>query len=231
MTYKDAVLATSGLVYYWRLNEASGNAAPTVGGVTGSVFSATRGVTGLLTRDTDTAFQFNGSSDYISFGNIGSFTGTNPFSLEVLIKQTASGATSFPTILSKESGGDWSLYVDQSLGKFSFMRKTGTGTSTYASGGTPANGSIFHLVATYDGSNQRLYVNGVLSATTANAGTAQTSTSSFQLGRANTATDYFPGVIDEPAIYNVALSQATITAHYNQVTNPTGGGGRSFILW
>ena len=50
------------------------------------------------------------------------------------------------------------------------------------------------MAATYDGSNVRLYVNGVLAATTPKSGAIATSTNPLQLGGDSIYGQYFSGL-------------------------------------
>ncbi|EEF58391.1 LamG domain-containing protein [Pedosphaera parvula] len=100
-----------------------------------------------------------------------------------------------------------------------------TGSSTVSSAtiyddlnaGTVTNGVWTHVVATFDGSVKRLYIDGVL------AGTETTnvfaSTSLWRIGADNTfqasAGNHLTGWIDEPAIYWQPLTQAQVLNHYN----------------
>ncbi|MBU5678907.1 MAG: DUF2341 domain-containing protein [Candidatus Aenigmarchaeota archaeon] len=64
------------------------------------------------------------------------------------------------------------------------------------------------IALTYDGSYQRLYVNGLESASTPKTETIATSNSPLII--------FNPGILDEVRIYNRALSQNEIIAHYER---------------
>jgi beta-lactam-binding protein with PASTA domain len=68
-----------------------------------------------------------------------------------------------------------------------------------------------HLATTYDGANQRFYVNGVLVGTTARTGTIAVSNGAIRIGgNASSTGEFFNGMIDEVRIYNRALTAAEI---------------------
>ena len=69
-----------------------------------------------------------------------------------------------------------------------------------------------HLATTYDGANQRLYINGVLVATKAQTGAIAAANQPLRIGGNNVSGEFFQGLIDEVRIYNRALSAAEITA-------------------
>jgi len=67
----------------------------------------------------------------------------------------------------------------------------------------------YHLVGTYDNSNLKIYVDGVLKATTSHSGTILTNGVEFAVGRSVTG-EYINAIIDDVRVYNRALSQAEI---------------------
>lgn len=74
--------------------------------------------------------------------------------------------------------------------------------------GTIVPGNWYHIVGTYDGNRTRVYVNGVLSGTGAQAlsGAIATNSGSFRLGYKSASNiDYTDGKIDEVRVYNRAL--------------------------
>ena len=75
-----------------------------------------------------------------------------------------------------------------------------------------------NVVATFDGTNKRIYVNGVLKATSSNlTGTVtQNSTGTSYIGIFGSFAGYpFNGKISNTTIYNRALSSTEITQNYN----------------
>jgi hypothetical protein len=85
---------------------------------------------------------------------------------------------------------------------------------------------FYHVVGVFDGSRIKLYVNGSLVANNAFTSTPRpNSNSSIPLtfgARADGVSGYFnyTGTIDEAAIYNAALSDAQILAHYQAGIDP-----------
>jgi Concanavalin A-like lectin/glucanases superfamily/PASTA domain len=68
-----------------------------------------------------------------------------------------------------------------------------------------------HLATTYDGTNQRMYVNGVLVSTVAGTGGINQANGALRIGgNASSTGEFFQGLIDEVRVYNRALSQAEI---------------------
>jgi beta-lactam-binding protein with PASTA domain len=73
-----------------------------------------------------------------------------------------------------------------------------------------------HIATTYDGTNQRFYVNGVLVQTVVNPGAMVQSNGALRIGGNNSSFyEFFAGLIDEVRVYNRALSAAEITTDMN----------------
>ena len=76
---------------------------------------------------------------------------------------------------------------------------------------TFSEGNWHHVVATYDGTSSKLYVDGSLEGQVAIAGTITPSTAPLAIGRNGIQdTDRFRGSIDDVRIYDRALSAAEV---------------------
>jgi hypothetical protein len=115
-----------------------------------------------------------------------------------------------------------------------FVARAGTGTTQLARVTVPAravaNGGPYYLALTYDGTTLTLYVNPVDHFDPANPGaTAQQQASTAITYAPNTSADFligasnfpgpaehffFPGIISDVAVYNVALDFSKIQEHY-----------------
>ena len=76
-------------------------------------------------------------------------------------------------------------------------------------------GQWAHLAATYDGTTQRLYVNGSEVAHRRISGFIETSDGVLRIGGNSIWGEYFKGYIDEVRIYNRALSSSEIQNDMN----------------
>jgi alpha-tubulin suppressor-like RCC1 family protein len=122
---------------------------------------------------------------------------------------------------------DRHLYVGNDGGLYFGLNDIGVGLKTvkYGGGGktgplTVTNGAWHHAVATFDGSNMRLYVNGNLIQQTActNAGSSDGywRVGGFKLnGWLNASDSYFWGQIASVKIYNYALNGTDVLANFN----------------
>jgi hypothetical protein len=73
----------------------------------------------------------------------------------------------------------------------------------------------YHIVGNFDGSNFRLYINGVNLVTTANGGTPASNTGGIRLMRRWDGDEYWGGHLSTVRIYNRALSDQEILQNYN----------------
>lgn len=233
--YSDLVLATSGLVSYWRLNEPSGATATDSMSGNNGTYNGTPGYSAasVIPRDTDASIQFSGD-DHISFASSVPFT-TTAFSFEAWIVIDAwSASLTIANIWNGAFGAGWVLKLPDSSpnGRMNlYVNYTVSGGKDLFSTGwnlaTP-----YHIVATCDGTYQRLYRNGVNVATSGpwSAAVADSGGMVFGIGYM-TATGGFKwqGKIDDAAFYNVALSPTTIRQHYN-VGSGMGGVAKNFQL-
>ena len=79
-------------------------------------------------------------------------------------------------------------------------------------------GVWYHVAATYDGNQSKLYVNGVLEVLATPGFALDYDTTPIFIGTSGTWAPYlsmFGGIIDEPSIYNRALAASEIAAIYN----------------
>jgi hypothetical protein len=172
------------------------------------------------------AFSFDGTSSYIRVPDNPSLHFTNAMTIEAWIYPTSLGA--YQNIVSK---WDWpganaqKAYTASLLpgGQANFtICNDGScaqwpgGASCYVSGTSslPVN-QWTHFAGTYDGSHLSIYVNGVSeNQVVCNSGIFP-GTNDLVIGVLVPGLSPFAGLIDEPAVYNRALSAAEIQAIYN----------------
>lgn len=227
-TYSDLILATSGLVRYWRLGDASSPAVDLVSSDNlAGVNTPTFGATGLLPNgDTDKAVDLESSStQYLTAADAASLDLGDIFSVEFWVKPETLGPGD-QHVVSKGAGA-YDVYINSSgaLG----LVKPGT-ANVVAATSNMSNGSVYYCVCTKTGSTVKLYLNAVdVTGTVTN----QTFTDNalalfvgvFNLAGAAFAGTYLDGVLDEVAIYNVAISAGTVSAHYSAGTTASAARG------
>ncbi len=215
--------SAAGPVGYWKLDETSGtSAADSTGyGNTGTyVGSPTLNVAppSALTFPSR-AVTFNGSSQYVNVADSPSLNMTAAISISAWIEQTNTATAVVGHIFAKSNSGagdrQYTLEVggsgNSNLISLNIRKNDDSTWYTARDTSTISNGTWYHFVGTFDGSNVRLYRNGVLVATTPYVGTINAGTGKSASINSNTGY-YFNGSIDDVRIYNRALSQAEITA-------------------
>lgn len=219
VNYAPVVLADTPLGY-WRLDETSGtSAADSSGnGRTGTYTGGfTLNQTGALV-DGNAALLLNGSSGYVTMGDIAAFEFTGAFSVEAWVKFTST--SNFIVSKSLNTAAGWFLGVTAS-GNVQFFAATAAIATVFnvQSGSAFNNGLYHHVVATWDGTTNangvKLYIDGVLNAQgTAGAGTIAQNAAPFLIGAWHTTpASFFGGTVDEVAVYGAELSAARVAAH------------------
>jgi hypothetical protein len=75
-------------------------------------------------------------------------------------------------------------------------------------------GQTYHVVGTYNGSDQRVFINGQQKPAKLQTGAITQNPNGFFIGSWNGTTEFFNGVIDEMAVYKTSLSNQRVQAHY-----------------
>ncbi len=229
---------TNGLVGWWPFN---GNANDISGnGNNGTVNGAT------LTTDrfgsSNSAYSFNGTSNFISIPDNNSLDFTTTYTISVWVQIPDYSTPQFPngsgstdavrTILGKPRSSGWtsgysinSVYeVYQGLSNnFTHTNHDGTFQSILASNSPLPLNSWINIIAVKTPTNISLYRNGVLEQTLNTTLTLTNSSEPLYIGKEFTNTApldwyrWFKGKTDDIGIWNRALTQQEITALYNGV--------------
>jgi Concanavalin A-like lectin/glucanases superfamily/Fibronectin type III domain/Lysyl oxidase len=219
--YRGAVLADNP-VSYWRLGETSGTAAADERAANPGTYvnSPTLGAASLLATDAaNKAVSFDGTNDHVKVANSASLNPAGAFSLETWIKPGSIPTTgNFASILTKPES--YSLQFNGPRLEFTIIQN-GTRKRLQAASGAVVAGTAYHVVATYDGTTQRLYLNGKEVASTPLTGGASATTNALYLGSWGGSGEFFKGTIDDAAVYGSALSAAQVSAHYAAATSTT----------
>ncbi len=207
-----AALHTNGLVAGYGFEERDGPDVIDASGNknNGRISGATRVITTFFGR----ALWFDGKNDWVTVEHGASLSLTKGMTLEAWVYPTARLGGWRAVLLKEHTGGRaYSLYANSNLARPSSTINAGGADRQLAGGPQPPLGTWTHLAATYDGSTQRLYVNGQLVGTRAQAGDILVSGGKLRIGGNSISTnEYFTGYIDEVRVYNRALTQAEIVA-------------------
>jgi hypothetical protein len=220
--YAAAVLADNPFLYY-RLGEtditkpavdSSRSARPAA--FKGSVVC---GVPGAIANDVDTACRFDGTTTAVFVAKGPTFGGSPgpPCSLEAWAHPTHAPGPNGHAVagVEQEPNDGYSIFFYDNKAP-RFERETPMGTDGIIA---PAiSGTAFvHLVGTWDGTAQRLYVDGALQQ---QGNTTKTfpgnDNAPFSIGaNSNADTNRFVGEIDEVAVYDHALTPERIKLHHD----------------
>ncbi len=215
--YGSAVLADAP-VSWWRFGETSGTTAADQKGANPGSYTGgpALGAAGLLSADTDKAASFDGVNDTVAFGGASSLDISTPLTLEAWIKPgSLPAAGSFASVLTKPE--QYSLQFNGPRMEFTVIQ-FGVRKRLQAPVGAVAAGQTYHVVGTFDGTTQRLYLNGSQVASVALTGGATSSSDGLYAGSWGGGVEFMNGTIDEPAVYNTALAASRVSAHYTAGT-------------
>jgi hypothetical protein len=210
LSYSQAVLATAGLIHYWKLDETTGASAADSAGTDALTIAGgvTLGADPLVPGGTAMTFSRAGSgrlSRATSYGTTGAsyecwFRSSDATSDRQGILFNGSGSNGFGIFVNGGSTNGHLYYLKQSL-------------AWNDTGYTPGTTRTHHLVLTMDGSaTARIYVDAVLVVTF--SGAPNTASGGFTVGGENSTGGQFSGTIDEVSVYSATLSAATILDHY-----------------
>ncbi len=221
------ISSTANLVTPVSLYNADGNANDSVSGNNGTLEGGVTYAPGIAGGQ---AFDFNGSTGSVVIPDAPSLDVTTQFTLAAWINPSAlmSDAAGQGGIISKvgfstgEQGYQFFLTGNNTVLAIQFVsRKPGEtpGNTANAFRLTLANaipmGQWTYVAATYDHDSLRLYVNGTLVGTEyVGPKTVASSGANLRISGDDNDNVHFAGLIDQAAVYNVALSTSQIQAVY-----------------
>ncbi len=188
-----------------------------------------------------TGLQFNGTNQYVTFGQATSTLGSQTFTLECWFKRTGTGTlgttgtggienTAVPILTKGRNEDDGSnrdmnywLGIDNATNKIAAdFEDMATGLNHPVRGTTALSNNVwYHAAATYNGSTWKVYLNGNLETTllvgsfTPRSDGIQHAALGSALNSSGTAAGYFAGIIDEARIWNIERTQAEIQSTMN----------------
>jgi hypothetical protein len=196
-----------GLVAAYGFDEGRGAKAKDA---SGRANNGTTADTAWVSGKYGSALSFNGSSSAVTIPGTGSLDLTYGMTLEAWVKPNAAGP-SWRTVLFKEqpTGMDYALYTSNDAGLPTGQSQIRGEQNVVGPSAIPL-GAWTYLAATYDGSTERLYVNGTQVASIPLANSIEVSNGNLKIGGNSQWSEWYSGVIDEVRVYNRALPQALI---------------------
>lgn len=225
MQYRSLVFH-DGVTAYYRLGTLSGTTSLDE---TGNNFNlsihggVTLGTPGVVSLDASTSMTFDGSTGYLQqdVGTTLSTAGWTAITVEAWVNlsnvsfgQNARVADNAHT---DADNSGFQMLINAAGANGNFYVGNGTSAQNAPWGVTFNAGQWYHLVGTYDGSYINTYVNGVFQNSSGGfSGALSAGTAALNIGRGMPYNgDFFPGIMDEIAIYkNIALTADQIAAHY-----------------
>ncbi len=210
----------------WLFDEDSGDTAKDSSGQAnhGTLMEDPKWVDGQFGK----ALEFDGDNDYVNMGDVLDQDGSSAFSISAWIK-AANGVNEQIIVSKMSSGGSHTGYSLRASDtspflNFSLISDVSPDNRIQIRGSTEVNdGTWHHVVATYDGtksaSGVHLYVDGQEETKAVRNDTLTGSTSNsidFNIGERESGAgaialdQFFTGLIDEVAIFNVVLDDADI---------------------
>ncbi len=157
-----------------------------------------------LTFPADASAEFNGTSDYIQLNDPFSHT-NHTIAAWVYANDNAASKEIFQTYDANDDGIRFLSKTDESI-RYSVNNSDADSSSTFL------NEWVF-AVGTYDGTTQKLYINGSLDVSKSTSQTISTTTDARIGTRSySTPTNYFDGNLANVAIWNRALSSDEINS-------------------
>jgi hypothetical protein len=219
--YAVAVLQDNPVAYY-RLGEASTSDSDTIdssgaGNSGGYENGPVLGQQPLIANTTDTSVNFAATGDVV-ISDAADLNFVNaPFTIEAWVNGPYSSFPTFGRVFDKITAG----YID---GYGLDLGATGVrllGCTDFEPPTPLTDNTTYHIVGVSDGAgNGYIYVNGQLVASGAYS-SCQPYTGAAHIAVASDGTTaHFDGVIDEVAVYNYALSEQRILAHYHRGISP-----------
>jgi hypothetical protein len=165
--YVAAVLEDQPFLYF-RLGE--GNASGAIidiarGHVAVTKPGITAGVPGAIAGDRDTAFRFDGMTAAVVLDNEPAFAGKVPYTIEAWVRPTSFIAGRVFAAVQGAPFGGWAFFLDNNSRADLQREVAGMGDDDVIAPDLVPETGFHHLVGTYDGASQTVFVDGSIAAT------------------------------------------------------------------
>ncbi|MFZ2521901.1 MAG: PQQ-dependent sugar dehydrogenase [Minisyncoccia bacterium] len=204
-----------GLVAAYSFNEGFGTSLYDVSGNLN--LGTIDGATWTLTGKYGNALIFDGSNDWVTVADSNSLDLTNSITIEAWVNPSIL-PKGWRTIVAKEQndGLMYYLYASSRSANQPAQGVFVNNAERNLVGGTRlAINTWTHVAMTYNGSIQRLYINGVQVATRNQTGSMTNSTGVLRIGGNNQFGEFFNGMVDEVRIWNTVRTQTQIQTDMN----------------
>lgn len=219
---ESGLVGSDNLVGWWKFDESSGSTAQD---------SSNQNNTGTLTNMTgsewttgklNNALHFDGANDYVSVPDdpsIGSGV-TEGITVSMWMKSDVTINTTAGTYRALEKGDCYFLLQgngsNTGVGSMNFLIKISNNLYFAEIGSNLIADTWYHVVGTFDGSNVRVYLDGVLIDTSPAVGSMDDDGLGLRIGSDDSGKE-FDGQIDDVRIYNRPLSNMEVLVLYESV--------------
>jgi hypothetical protein len=210
---------TTGMRGHWRLVETSGTTATdTTSTAQNGTYTGGVSLAGSAAVPYSYAIpaNFDGAAHYVTIANHADLQPTGALTIAAWVRGDAWGVGSDVDIILRKGEANPNNYaLSIADGRVELVLDTNDDAGVQGST-TLSTGTWYHVAATWDGSNVRIYVNGVLDNTpTARTGTIGTDTRAAYIG-GRAGADLFDGGLYDVRLYNRALSASEISTLHTQ---------------
>jgi sugar lactone lactonase YvrE len=176
-----------------------------------------------LSSSSGKALHFDNSNDYVTLPNLG-LSGFTEFTTEFWMNRDANGSIQEPVSFGTGGRNHMEVALNWPSGGKLSIATNGYGSPVTTS--APAVGGWHHVAVTYDKSQLKIYVDGVLKVT--NTRTINIDNSNYRIGAAGPQRNIYKmdGKLDEVRFWNVARTQAEISANMKKALS----GGETGLL-
>ena len=148
------------------------------------------------------SIELDGVSDYVDLGTNSNLAFLGARSMSVWLKFTDNGGTRYVANFNSDAQG---MYTDS--GKVYFFNKNSGGSFlTIATTNTHNDGQWHNFIGINDGTNLKMYVDGVLDNSNTNGSTGNTTLNLQRIGARWNGANVFSGLIDELSYYDSDIS-------------------------
>ncbi len=226
-SYGPKGIVGNGIV--WALDPANKRSYVGSGTATTDIVGNTTGTlqSGATFSDTNVGiFDFNGSTGYVTMGDILDQDGTSAFSMSFWLNLDAlpgvAGAHIVGKMLNSGTYAGYSAYIYSNKLRFAIINSWSSNALAVDTVDDFATGSWKHVVVTYDGgqdvSDVKIYINGSSQTLTTihNAlSSSSTTTAPFTIGARNANSLYMNGKIGPCMVYDRELTAGEVLQNYN----------------
>jgi len=219
-SYSNVILATSGVVDYYRLADATGSttAVDSVRTTNNGTWSGspTLRTAGAIRADSNTAATFDGVNDYATVPR----SISTSFSIEFWFKSATGIGTSTnwydgAGLVDAEVNGYTDDFGTSLMQDGRVCAGTGNPDTTICTSAGYTDNTWHYVVFTRSSTGAlTLYLDGASRATGTGGTTALTAPTTIHFGSLQTGINFYTGSLDEIALYNTVLPATTITNHY-----------------